>query len=234
MNKTIPCRLSLIFARQAPVAVILRRGPKKWVEAVKWNTKTDAFEEGQWFYGRIYSERCGLSPDGKLLVYFAIQHWKANEDEGYEQSFTAVSRPPWLAPLAMWPDGATWGGGGRFIDNKTLFLAYGKGRTAHPGSDDTEIYMAPFCDMHHPDYPPTGLKIRCCCDHYDSDRNFRLPDTEYPQAEWFGRDHFGREIFIREGRLFRLVRRGSEERLLRDFNLDQRRRREAPAWAGRW
>jgi hypothetical protein len=71
---TPPCRLSLVFARDAPIVVVLRRGPSRVVEVVKWQTDTDQFEHGQWFHGRIYAERCGLSPNGSLFVYFAMKH----------------------------------------------------------------------------------------------------------------------------------------------------------------
>jgi hypothetical protein len=71
MSKAQSCRLYVILARAAPIAVIFRRGPSRWVQIVKWSTNTDTFEEGQWFHGRIYERRCDLSPDGRLLVYFA-------------------------------------------------------------------------------------------------------------------------------------------------------------------
>ncbi len=60
----IPARLFIIVARKSHAAVIFRRGPAKWVQLIKWNTKTDTFEAGQWFHGRIYERRCDLSPDG--------------------------------------------------------------------------------------------------------------------------------------------------------------------------
>jgi len=67
----VPARLFMVFARNSSTAVIFRRGPSKWVQLIKWNTKTDAFEPGQWFNGRIYERRADLSPDGSLLIYFA-------------------------------------------------------------------------------------------------------------------------------------------------------------------
>ena len=47
----VPCRLPVILARAAPIAVIFRRGPSKLVELIKWHTDTDTFERGQWFKG---------------------------------------------------------------------------------------------------------------------------------------------------------------------------------------
>ena len=69
----VPCRLLVILAREAPVAVIFRRGPSKLVELIKWHTDIDTFERGQWFKGRIYEDCSDLSPDGSLLIYFAAK-----------------------------------------------------------------------------------------------------------------------------------------------------------------
>jgi hypothetical protein len=110
------------------------------VEVIKWNTQEDAFEHGQWLHGRIYEERCGVSPNGSLFVYFALKYGKVATKQGYEQTYTAVSRPPFLTALALWPTGSTWGGGGRFMDNQTLRLAYGKDGTYHPGVGPTECH----------------------------------------------------------------------------------------------
>ena len=70
-RKQATARLFVIRAREAPLAVIFRRGPSKQVRLISWNTDTDDFEGGQWFKGRIYERRCDLSPDGRYLIYFA-------------------------------------------------------------------------------------------------------------------------------------------------------------------
>lgn len=49
-----PCRLQVLLARRAPIGVIFRRGPSKWVQIIKWDTQRDVFEEGKWFHGHIY------------------------------------------------------------------------------------------------------------------------------------------------------------------------------------
>ncbi len=109
-------RLYAILAREAPVAVVFRRGPSKRVLLVLWRTDTDEFHAGQWLKGRIYERRCDLSPSGKRLIYFA-----ANYKEPYF-SWTAVSRPPFLSALVLWPKGDGWGGGGHFQKEKTILL----------------------------------------------------------------------------------------------------------------
>ena len=112
-------RLYAILAREANRAVVFRRGPSKRVQLLLWHTDTDEVEEGQWFKGRIYERRCDLSPDGKFLIYFA-----ANYKLPYF-SWTAVSKPPFLTALALWPKGDCWGGGGLFDKEGTIRLNHG-------------------------------------------------------------------------------------------------------------
>ena len=231
MKEPAACRLSLIFAADAPVAVVLRRGPSKWVAVTKWDTSNDRFEEGQWFHGRIYGERCGLSPDGSLFVYFATKYKAGNKDDGYQDTYTAVSKPPYLTALAMWPEGSTWGGGGRFIDNQTLGLAYGAGRTRTPHNGKTEIFMAPMPD-HHPNHSPRGLTIEGDLDYYNPDRAFH--DVESPDGcEWAGKDQSGRKIHTRGGALY-YENQSHSEVLLRNFNSVERHDVVAPEWAQNW
>ncbi|MFV0475669.1 MAG: hypothetical protein ACK5MQ_15900 [Pikeienuella sp.] len=109
-------RLFAILAREAPVGVIFRRGPSNHVQLIRWDRKADRFEPGQWFKGRIYEWRADLSPSGRLLIYFAAKHRGANANG------TVISRPPWLTALARWPKDDAWGGGGVFLDEKTLLL----------------------------------------------------------------------------------------------------------------
>ena len=102
------CRLFAILARDGRSAVVFRRGPSRRVLVLRWWLADDRIEEGQWFNGRIYEHRCDLSPDGELLIYFAA-NWRAPL-----QSWTAISRPPYLTALVLWPKGDAWGGGGVF------------------------------------------------------------------------------------------------------------------------
>lgn len=140
---THPCRLFVILAREAPRAVILRRGPTRWVQLIAWNLEDDTFEAGQWFKGRIYERRCDLSPDGRLFVYFAnkLNRHTIFHSE-YTYAWTAVSRPPYLTALALWPKGDCWHGGGLFEGGRTLWLNH------HP-----------FQAKPHPDHQPQGLQV---------------------------------------------------------------------------
>lgn len=113
-------RAYAIVARSARVAVIFRRGPAKQVRMLRWDLATDEIEPGQWLSGRLYEERCDVSPDGRLVVYFAGKFKKAVD------TFSAISRPPYFTALAFWPDSGTWGGGGMFVDDRRLALHYGR------------------------------------------------------------------------------------------------------------
>lgn len=83
---------------------------------LRWWLDADRLESGQWFNGRIYERRCDLSPDGDLLIYFAAK-WQAPFE-----TWTAVSRTPYLTALALWPKGDAWGGGGLFVTPRVIGL----------------------------------------------------------------------------------------------------------------
>lgn len=137
LKKQVPARLFMIVARDAPTAVIFRRGPSEWVQLIKWNTQTDAFELGQWFHGRIYEHRADLSPDGSLLIYFAMKNssraLQDRQTKEFTYFWTAISKPPYFTALALWPKYGSWGGGGLFKSNNSIFLNHEKEvAEAHP------------------------------------------------------------------------------------------------------
>jgi hypothetical protein len=116
VNLTPATRLFGICARAADRAVIIRRGPSKHVMLLTWDTRRHEFQSGQWLKGRIYEERCDLSPSGDKFIYLA-----ASQKPPY-YSWTAVSRPPYLTALALWPNMGTWGGGGLFEAERIILV----------------------------------------------------------------------------------------------------------------
>lgn len=69
--------------------------------------------------GRIYEDRCDISPDGRHFVYFAMNgRWKS-ETRG---SWTAISGVPYLKALSLYPQGDTYGGGGLWLDDRAVWL----------------------------------------------------------------------------------------------------------------
>jgi len=120
-DSAAPCRLTVLLARDAPLGVVLRRGPSAWSRLSLWHTDTDRFEHGQWLRGRVYERRCDLSPDGALFAYF-VRKTKATAPA---DSWLAISRPPYFTALALWFVGGTYATGGYFVDARTLWQGYG-------------------------------------------------------------------------------------------------------------
>jgi hypothetical protein len=116
---SFPARLHILLARDAPLGVVLRRGPSNHVCTLLWDRRDDSFRLGQWLKGRIYERRCDLSPDGKYLIYFAMNGRWNSETKG---SWTAISRAPYLKALALFPKGDCWNGGGLFTGKDTYWM----------------------------------------------------------------------------------------------------------------
>lgn len=109
---TFPPRLHVLFASQTREAVVLRRGPSHHIATVAWDRERDRFTLGQWMKGRIYERRSDLSPDGKHLLYFAMNgHWSSAS----RGSWTAISRAPYLRATGFFTKGDCWHGGGHFL-----------------------------------------------------------------------------------------------------------------------
>ncbi|BBB67599.1 hypothetical protein UNDYM_3346 [Undibacterium sp. YM2] len=199
-------RLFVIFAKEAHVAAIFARGPTNWFHVIRWDTRNDVFESGAWMRGRLYPQRCDLSPDGELLLYFVFQ--KRRGYTSYESSWTAVSRLPWLHALGLWPQGHTWGGGGYFITNRIISLENGRSCKAHP------------------EHIPLGLEV------ISSGGERKSSSNEVAGAEWSGRDQRNRLIFTANGKLH-WQRDDQTVQVLADFNGDKPDPRDAPEWAKR-
>lgn len=106
-------RLFGIVASRAPVVAIIRRGPSEWAHLGKLTLDPTTYQSGSWFHGRIFPQKCDLSPDGRWFAYSAHKHgtdWAAGE------IYEAVSRLPWLHALAAWEAGTTYTRGMHFVE----------------------------------------------------------------------------------------------------------------------
>jgi hypothetical protein len=149
-----PCRLSIILAQSASVAIVLRRGPTKWVQLMKWDTARDEFQPGQWFHGRVYDRRCDLSPDGSLFIYFASKFdGRTLADREYTYAWTAISKPPYVTALALWPKGDCWHGGGLFESDRRVWLNHKPPAKPHPQHRPRGLTVVPNPEAHGEDYP---------------------------------------------------------------------------------
>jgi len=124
MPAKFPPRLHVLLARDTPYAVILRRGPSKTTCSIGWDRRNDTFTTGQWLRGRIYERRSDLSPDGKHLIYFAMNGRWTSETKG---SWTAISKAPYLKAITLLGKGDCWHGGGLFRTKTTYWLNDGYG-----------------------------------------------------------------------------------------------------------
>lgn len=139
-----PARIHVLLARAAPVGVIIRRGPAKYVCTMLWDRRRDEFRMGQWLKGRINERRSDLSPDGKYLIYFAMNGKWQSEVKG---SWTAISRAPYLKAIALFPKGNCWYGGGLFTGKHTYWLNDGYGQSMLRATSELR---------HDPDFEPEG------------------------------------------------------------------------------
>jgi hypothetical protein len=162
MNARVPPpRLSLFLARNAPVGAVLRRGPTRWVELVRWDTRNDSIERGAWFRGRVYSRRSDLSPDGTRLIYFASKFSaRSVKDPEYTYAWTAVSKVPYFTALALWPKGDCWWGGGLFTDDDAVFLNHRPHEAVpHPAHRPDRLRVEPNPAAHGEDEPLYGRRL---------------------------------------------------------------------------
>ncbi len=112
-------RLHVLLARHKPLGVVMRRGPSKTFCTLLWDLRTDEFRMGQWIRARLYPMRSDLSPDGRYLIYFALNGRWQSETRG---SYTAISRAPYLKAITLYPKGDAWGGGGLWTGTRTFWL----------------------------------------------------------------------------------------------------------------
>jgi len=204
------CRLFVIRAFDAPTAVILRRGPTRWYHLILWDTDRDTFTEGAWFRGRISEYSSDLSPDGKLFVYSAQKVIRIGEKRVL--NWTAVSRPPYVTPLAIWPQSWALEGGGRFLGNRRLAL---------------------FCDpaVAHPGLPK-GLELIEGSPWRHRSSTERLRSTDRVEgADWTGYDRLNRTLYTVGGKLIRRTDEGDQE--LADFSDLKPDPQPPPQWATR-
>jgi len=114
-RRTAP-RIFCIPATAAPIVAVLRRGPSPWYHVGRWNVEEWTYEPGAWLRGRLFPQKCDVSPDGRWLAYSAQKHsarWPAGT------IYEAISRLPWLHALAAWEAGSTYTRGFRF-DAETM------------------------------------------------------------------------------------------------------------------
>ena len=106
-------RIYCIPATEAPVVAVFRRGPSRWAHVGRWDLEPRRYEAGAWLSGRVFPRRSDLSPDGRLLCYFAHKPGASWE---HGEAYVALSRLPWLTALHAFATCGTWTRGYYFAD----------------------------------------------------------------------------------------------------------------------
>src|SRR3974390_1274716 len=99
------CRLYVLVATKAEVALVLRRGPTRWWHLLLWDLTSLTLTPGAWFRGNLYPRRSDISPDGRLVGYFAH---KVCPPSNWPDAYCAISKAPWLEALVAWKTCGTW------------------------------------------------------------------------------------------------------------------------------
>lgn len=144
MSDLVAPRIHVLIAREAPTALVIRRGPAKAVCTFSWDRKNDLLTLAQWLRGRIYERRADISPDGRHWIYFAMNGRWSGPAKG---SWTAVASAPWLKARVLYPKGDCWQGGGLFLDNKRYWVngggCHGVAESAGTGLRHDDTYTPP-------------------------------------------------------------------------------------------
>jgi len=100
------------------VAAVIQTLPRKWWRLGRWDLVSGKYEEGAWFRGKLFPQRCDVSPDGRWFSYFAF---KNDSDWPAGSTYNAISRLPWLKALAAWEEYGTWSRGQYFVSNPNVW-----------------------------------------------------------------------------------------------------------------
>ncbi|MBP6350498.1 MAG: hypothetical protein KA392_13225 [Candidatus Obscuribacter sp.] len=234
MKKSSPARIYVYLASKSDEAVIIRRGPSRLVQLIRWERAKDKFYTGQWLKGRVFERDCDISPSGKYFAYGARSF-----RDGQEKQYNAVSRPPYLTALAFWDVGVHSGAivfaGERkvWLQNSQLSLNLpqtfyvDKNAKQKPASSlyDYRMERDGWKLEQKPETRRKTISTKVTQSNYSivmtllgfgqkngpyKAYNYQLRDNEdkividLKNAEWADWDHNGDLLFAREGKLWRL------------------------------
>lgn len=121
-TETIPKVWGYIAEVRKTIVLLYRQSRHvTYVLKLEYPNKKEKLEIGSRFYGRFYPSRCDLSSDGRYFLYYVM----GTSQKGYKEkmgSWTAICRPPFVAAELLFAHGDTCGGGGRFINDKNIYI----------------------------------------------------------------------------------------------------------------
>jgi hypothetical protein len=168
-----------------------------------WNRERDRFQEGPTFKGRIFVDRSDISPDGRLLIYFAMGGvaWAIPATGG---TWTAISRLPSLTAMTLWGQGNTWSGGGMFTSNASYWL----------DADDVTFLIHDNRELRRESRRPAASRI-------EKAGWIKRPSTDYPHVF---------EKALPKGWLLRKIQRSFRTHLYQLEHVDRGCRLDFPQW----
>lgn len=86
-----------------------------------YGKKKDTFRLGSGFYGKLYPNRCDISPDGNDFIYFAMGASLRKYGSKFT-AWTAICKPPEIKAYWFLGQNDTWGGGGVFLSSRTIYI----------------------------------------------------------------------------------------------------------------
>ncbi len=208
MDSVPPPQLWILFASKAPIAVIVREGPRKWSHLILWHTNTDTFEPGQWLKGRL--EYASLSSDGRHMA-MAVKATGKRVAETGKSEYTLVSRPPYFTALAISFHFFVRGNNVVFEDDELVWETGG-----------TIALPAGTCTL----YPIKTKALR------ESTPETTPAVWRKKSLDGIWQSPQGRKVQVKEGKLYDLM--NNESRLLFDANPYQPTPVETPEWAKTW
>ena len=123
--KTTSKTRGYVANKKNKIVFLYRRSNKiTYLISLDYQKRQEHIQIGSRFYGRIYPNRCDVSADGTYFLYFAMGRSQQQRDR---QLFcwTGICLPPSITAELLFAHQDTWGGGGRFVDDKTIFISTG-------------------------------------------------------------------------------------------------------------
>ena len=193
MTQRTPPRIYCIPATAAPVVAVFRRGPTRWSHVGRWDLGASRYEPGAWIGGRLFPRRSDLSPDGRLLCYFAHKPTATWE---HGDAYVALSKLPWLTALHAFGTCGTWTRGYHFTEDPddgdadlaALRLPYGL-RAIRPAQFATERRRGWQEAPDSPERDPTDMwdqrrNARMFKRRPNGDRVLRVESVGWAGGEW--------------------------------------------------
>lgn len=135
--KSTPKIRGYVATKKNRIVFLYRKSNKiTYLFLLNYQKNKENIQLGSCFHGKFYPNRCDLSPDGKYFLYFAM----GNSQKQYDKKlfcWTGICIPPNIKANILFAQGDTWGGGGRFIDDKTIYISPGM----YPDFDVNQKYQ---------------------------------------------------------------------------------------------